>query len=71
MPTVLDRRHALWSTRRAHLDRLAMLTQARATICACERCNDADRGEELDVLIRISLERVAYLSDRITDRSTP
>jgi hypothetical protein len=75
MQTLTDRlQHKLWiqcavRARRAHQDRVAMLRIARANICGCDRCGDADRGHELDVLIQLSIERVAELSDQITDRN--
>lgn len=65
MTTTLDRRPALCAARRHQLDLLAMNRAARQAVCGCSRCGDQDRGQELDVLIKVGLARIREIEDRI------
>jgi len=67
VPTLTDRRPALWVARRHQLDLLAMNRAARSAVCGCTRCGDQDRGQELDVLITLSLARIDEISNQICD----
>jgi hypothetical protein len=63
--TLLDPRIALWQQRRTTLVKLAELRMWRGALCGCQRCNDSDRIEELDALIRRAVEAVDEMNDRI------
>jgi len=63
--TLLDPRVALWERRKVTLAKLATLRMYRASMCGCQRCNDADRIEELDALIRRAVEAVDEMNNKI------
>jgi len=48
-------------------DKIVALQMQRKAVCGCERCGDFDRLEDLRVRIQVEAERVAELSDQITD----
>ena len=66
--TLADPRTALWQRRKVTTEKLAMLRMYRASLCGCQRCNDADRIEELDALIHRAVEAVDKLNDQICER---
>ena len=65
MLTLTDPRTALWQQRRTTLVKLAELRMFRGALCGCQRCNDSDRIEELDALIRRAVEAVDEMNDKI------
>jgi len=69
LTTLADPRQEAWTRRRIEIDRLATLRIYRASCCCCSRCHDDDKAEELDSLIKQTLERIAVLEDRICTRS--
>ena len=68
--TLLDPRLALWQQRRATLVKLAELRMWRGALCGCTHCNDSDRIEELDALIRRAVEAVDEMNNRICERAS-
>ena len=66
--TLLDPRLALWRQRKVTLEKLATLRMYRASMCGCQRCNDSDRIEELDAMIRRAVEAVDEITNRICER---
>ena len=66
--TMADPRLDAWKRRRIELDRLATFRLYRSSICGLSCCNDADKAEELDSLIKDCLQRIAVLEDRICTR---
>jgi hypothetical protein len=71
MDTLTDPRTAAWQRRRIEIDRLGTLRVFRGSCCGCSRCRDAERIEELDSLIKQTLERIAVLTDRCSTRLVP
>ena len=67
--TLADPRLMLWQQRRTTLVKLAELRMFRGALCGCQRCNDSDRIEELDALIRRAVEAVDEMNDRICTRA--
>ena len=68
MDTLTDPRLDTWTQRRVALDKLALMRVYRASICGCQRCNDADRIEELDALITRAIEAVEELTEACSTR---
>ena len=66
--TLADPRLGLWQQRQTTLAKLATLRMYRASQCGCTRCNDSDRIEELDALIRRAVEAVEDINNRICTR---
>jgi len=64
MDTLTDPRLDAWTRRRLEQRRLATLRVFRSSICGLSCCNDADKAEELDALIKQTLERIAVFEDR-------
>jgi len=62
-----DPRFDLWANWEAERARLVMYQRQRANVCGCTRCDDHDRAEELDHLIRKSRELMADAADFILD----
>ena len=69
MLTTTDRRVQLCTERSYQLDRIAFWRKQRRAICGLSCCNDADKAEEFDALIRRALENVAECEDLICERS--
>lgn len=65
MPTT---KPSVWRQRHAEIERLALLRLRLAACCGCVACHDAERIEELGVLIRLSTERLAAYSERLCER---
>jgi len=57
-----DPRFDLWANWEAERARLTLYQRQRANVCGCSRCNDHDRADELDVLIRKSQELMGDVS---------
>ena len=66
--TLVDPRLALWQRRKVTIEKLATLRMYRASQCGCQRCNDSDRIEELDALIKRAVEAVDKMNDKICER---
>jgi hypothetical protein len=56
-----------WQVRRTEQDRLAAMKVERRLVFALHGEAGADRAQELDYLMALSLERIANLTDAITD----
>ena len=66
--TLADPRLDAWQRRKIEQDRLALFRVYRTSICGCTTCHDDDKAEELDSLIKQTLERIAVFEDRICTR---
>lgn len=51
-------------------DRLAELRASRAKVCGCWRCGDADKGAEVDTLIRKSVELLDAATNKLCERES-
>lgn len=66
MPTT---KPAVWRQRRTELERLGLARFHLACCCGCSTCNDSDRIEELQSLIRHTEQRIEDLGNQCCTRA--